>query len=131
MAAPTKYKPEYCEQIIKFFSIAPTETVKKITTANPFPTIERFCANLKISITTLHEWTKQHDAFMDAYSVAKIMQKDILIQNSLTGRFQSNFAKFVAINCTDMSEKSEVHHTGNLTQGEIVDKIAAHKNEGH
>ena len=35
-------------------------------------------------------------------------QKNALIQGGLSGEYSSSFAKFVAVNCTDMVDKSEV-----------------------
>ena len=120
---PTKYKPEYCEQLINFFSIdAYTEDniiisgknfskEEKIKYANSLPTLEKFCNSINITIPTLHDWVKIYPDFSYAYMRAKELQKDILIQNGLLGLYNSQFATFVAINCTDMRNKTEVDHT--------------------
>ena len=114
---PTKYKEQYCEAILEYFSIDHTEEVEisHINTkgdewkstelrANAWPTFEGFCAKIGISDQTLLDWTIKHKDFLGSYMRAKQLQKDMLLDNSLTKRYDSNFAKFVAINCCSMKE---------------------------
>ena len=121
---PTKYRKEYCKTIIEFFCISPTKTLT-ITTktakgvkrtakkevAVPLPTIEGFAIKLGVCKDTVLEWVKEYPEFSGAYKRAKAGGKEVLVQNGLTGRYAEGFAKFVAINCTDMVDKSslEVH----------------------
>lgn len=126
---PTKYKPEYAEMLIEFFSVDPTiekETVykgkdgkewsKMERVASYLPTFERFAENIGVDDKTLENWYKakrtsgspRYPEFFRAYIRAKQMQKDILIQNGLLGGYNARFALFVAMNATDMREKVEV-----------------------
>jgi hypothetical protein len=122
---PTKYRPEYCQEILDYFGILPTYITKKTTItksggeitedverANSLPTIEGFANKLGVTTATIVNWTKDNEEFLSAYTRAKAMQKDILIQNGMKGLYNPQFAQFVATNCTDMRIKSEVAHTG-------------------
>lgn len=114
---PTKYKEEYCKQIIEFFN-RPLWEKKKISILDrgrmvlkdvevpcQLPTIERFALNLGVHKDTVYEWAKEHKNFSDALCVAKQAQQEILIQHGLNGHYKEGFAKFVAVNFTDMKEK--------------------------
>ncbi len=135
---PTKYRSEYCQQLINFFSVEPTTEVKKTMTtakgtiieepvqrANKLPTFERFAANLGVHVDTLIEWTRVHRAFSEAYARAKALQKDILNTNALLGLYDSHYAKFVAVNCTDMRDRQEigVEPLQTLTDDELEAKM--------
>jgi len=122
---PTDYRPEYCEDIIKFFSRPLTKTVYKTYTTkagtvikepiekpNELPTIEEYCSSIGIVVSTLHEWRKHHPEFSKAYTHAKQLEKDFLVKNGLCDRYNARFAQFVAINCTDMVDKIEVSGSG-------------------
>jgi hypothetical protein len=120
---PTKYRKEYCQKLVEFFSIEPTkEVTKTITTAKGtvieepveraarLPTFERFAVNIGACVDTLIEWTKKHKEFSEAYTYAKALQKDILVTNGLLGLYDAGYAKFVSINCTDMRDRQERAH---------------------
>jgi hypothetical protein len=125
--APTKYKPEYCEQIIAFFAVDPSKTIIEVITGknfeketekqipNIFPTFEKFAHSIDVNGDTLVEWTKDEEkypGFSAAYKKAKELQKNFLIQNGLVGLYPAAAFCFVAKNCTDMRDKTEVEHTG-------------------
>lgn len=129
----SKYRKDYHPQaLVAFFDIPATKTVKQtritkagtvlsdVEVANSLPTIEGFCRQEQISKATFHSWTDKHSEFLNAYERVKVIQKDILVQNALTGRYVEGFAKFVAINCTDMVDKKEVELSGNLS---LADRI--------
>ena len=123
---PTKYKPEYCQQIIDFFNKKPYEPImikakdgegEVVATDkngralfNPcsLPTKEGFAISIGIHRETLINWSKKHTEFFDAIKKAEDYQKDILIQNGLIGNYDKTFAIFVAKNVTDMNDKQTV-----------------------
>jgi hypothetical protein len=119
---PTDYYPEICQKLIEYFDRKPEEPQWYQSTPGDqggdtvraggceFPTIEGFCAKYKISKQTFHNWTKKHKEFMDAYSLARQCQQHILITNGLKGHYNSNFAKFIALNITDYKDKTEIDH---------------------
>lgn len=118
---PTKYKKKFCEAIIKYFSQATTkiEKVTQITkagvtsydlvVANPLPLFSAFARSIGVDENTLLNWTTQHPEFLGAYTHAKALQKEFLIENGMAGRYDTKFAMFVAVNATDMRDK--VDHT--------------------
>lgn len=124
---PTKYKPKYCKDIIKFFDVpcVTTETItllnakgetyeKPVVKASNLPTLEAFSHKIGVDTDTLLNWSKKHKAFFGAVSKAKQLQKNILVQNGLMGYYDAGFAKFVASNFTDMKEKQEIEHSGEI-----------------
>jgi hypothetical protein len=126
MARPSKYDPKYCDEIVEFFTVEPftvtTETMEgknfsKESTKmipNKFPTFERFACNIDVDVDTLNNWAKEHEEFFGAYKKAKQLQKDFLMQNGLNGLYPAAAFCFVAKNCTDMRDKTEVEHSGKL-----------------
>jgi hypothetical protein len=121
---PTKYRPEYCEKIIEYFSRPATEKrTKTITTAkgtviteeievaSSLPTLEGFAGTIGTTAKTMREWVEQELEFRSAYTRAQELQKAILIENGTKGLYNPQFTIFVAKNCTDMRDKVEVDHT--------------------
>jgi len=119
---PTKYTEDIPEKMINFFNrplmkaqqveVPGRNGVQMVTemVANELPTIEGFCCELVISKDTLHQWIKKYPLLSDAYKFAKQAQKNHLIQNGLSGNYNSAFCKFIAINCTDLVDKVVTEH---------------------
>lgn len=62
MCRPTKYKPEYCKELIDFMSEGYS--------------LEAFCGHIGIVKDTLYNWFKQHKDFSDAKK--KALAKSLL-----------------------------------------------------
>ena len=122
---PSKYKPEYCDEVIEFFNRDPYEVVmvkddegnmvpsmdqkgNVVTMPCKLPTKEGFAISIGVHTETLINWRNEHKEFFDAIKKAENMQKEILIQNGLMGNYEKTFAIFTAKNVTDMSDKKEV-----------------------
>lgn len=111
---PTKYKAEYCDLIIEFFSIHPFEIFSTPfgpkRTANTMPTFHDFARTIGVNEDTVVEWATakdvqgqlKHADFSAAYREAKTLQKWFLIENGLNGVYNSRFAEFTAMNISDM-----------------------------
>ena len=123
----TDYNPKYCKMLIEYFDINPYKRIKlKYYYKNgeskdiikdipvDLPTFEGFCSKIGICKQTLHNWKNRYPLFLDAYERAKMLQKNILIQNGLANRYNCLFAKFVAINATDMVEKQNIEYSGEI-----------------
>jgi len=122
---PSKYKPEYCQAIIDFFSGPKSERiVKSVTTGKneyekteyvtvpcELPTLAKFARKIGVNKDTVIEWTKQHKEFSDAYNDIKDLQKEFLVDNGLAGLYPPASFIFTAKNITDMRDKSEIDHT--------------------
>jgi transposase-like protein len=122
---PSKYTKGYCKKLIAFFDVEPYEDrelehfdkdgnvtwVDYKRMANRLPTIITFAKQIGVDTTTIYEWLKQHKEFSLAFTRAKEYQKYFLIENGLNGCYNPLFAKFVAINITDMRDVQEVEGT--------------------
>lgn len=119
---PTKYKPEYCKEIIKYFDkplyttviqqkMSASGAVKdiEVSVATDIPTFEGFAFDIcRVCHDTILEWKKVHKEFSEAYNKAKGLQKKFLFNHTMNGNYNASFAKFFAINCLDMKETSHV-----------------------
>lgn len=129
---PTKYKPEYAQQLIDYFNREVVKEIKTVTSGSNgkggewskeekryealfFPTLELFANELNVNDETLLEWAKVHPEFSAAYTRAKHIQKGVLLQHTMTGKLNSNFAQFFAINEFGMQSKSVVENKGEVT----------------
>jgi len=125
---PTLYDPKYCQEIIDYFSIPATATLKrKITRGkavieeeyqapNPLPLFEDFASSIGVHVDTLQEWKKVHPEFSVAYAHAKQRQKAILIKNGTLGNYQPQFTIFVAKNIAGMSDTQTHDVTDRLAE---------------
>lgn len=119
---PTKYKEEFCEQIIEYFRREPTTTVYKteydkagnvkgeipIVMTTEFPTFQGFADDLDVSMDTLNEWGRIYPAFSDSYARAKALQERIWLINSMDNRYNSQFAQFFGKNCLGYKDRTEL-----------------------
>ena len=118
---PTKYKVQYCEEIITFFDQEPYSVVedddgnvmvsangKPVFKACPLPTFEHFAQSIGVHVDTLHEWADKHPKFSESKKRASQCQKNILIQNGLTGGYNNTFSIFIAKSCLGMRDGNEV-----------------------
>ena len=120
---PTTYKPEYCKMIIEYFDVDPTKVVETKYTnkkgetwtkdeivANALRFLSMFAYSIGSNPQRLLEWCKEFPEFQEAYTQAKELQKQHLIECGLLGLFNSKFAIFTAKNITTMRDKVEVDH---------------------
>lgn len=85
-----------------------------IETANPLPTKEGFARSIGVSTRVINDWLERYPEFLHAYDRARDCGKEILNQNALMGRYSEGYAKFVAINCTDMRDKQDIEVSGGV-----------------
>ena len=138
---PTKYKPEYCQEILEFFNREPWER-KHVEDSNgnklfkkngepfidkviaQFPTFEKFAADRGVTHKTLINWHSEEE-FLQAYNIAKQMQHHILLQNGLFANYSPQYAALITHNtCTHVDGKrygSKVD-TDLTTGGESLNK---------
>lgn len=126
---PTKYRPEYVDQMLEFFSQAPTREVtvrdakgNERTEILPgqFPTLARFATNIGVVKDTLLEWSQardengelKHPEFSVAYKKAKELQEANLVEGTIAGAYNSTFAIFTAKNVLGWRDKIEQEVTG-------------------
>jgi hypothetical protein len=108
VGAPVKYHDGIPKELTTFFD-RPLYTLDVDGNKVPskLPTIERFCCDIDIVKSTFYVWAKKYPELSNAFEKAKSYQKDQLMQMALMGIYKEGFAKFVAINVTDMVDKVE------------------------
>ena len=149
MGRPTLYRPEYCEQIIKFFNREPSkkvskkvydkksQTVMEVEVLEPcrLPTFEKFAWDLGVHTDTLLDWCKVHESFFQAYQRCKVLQKEIMMQNALGNLYAQAYSIFASQNLTDMRNRKELDHKSSdgsfNNKQSIVNINLPNKNEVH
>lgn len=124
---PTDYNPELCNELIDFFDRpyyiqrefvhGPKNNTKVeiITEPNRIPSVEAFLREKKILKGTFYRWVERHTELSDALAHSRSILKDFLNHHALHGNFNSAYAKFFAINATDMRDQPKVEVSGNNT----------------
>lgn len=129
MGRPTKYLPEYCEQIVKYFDKEPIEkieTIKEDKNGDPYtvineracqcPTFEYFSAKLGVSRQTMLSWTKLFPEFLVAYESARSFQANIMLVNGMSGAYNAGFTGLSMKNMHGWKDKSEVENNHTVHQ---------------
>jgi hypothetical protein len=121
---PTKYLPEYCEQLVAFFRsreetkvLTKTFTDKKgnvitseVEVGERLPTIEKFASSIDVSRATLFVWADKHPDFRDALDRAVTHQANMVIVNGMLGHYMQPMA--VAYMKNNMGWREQVAVTG-------------------
>ena len=126
------YKPEYATSIVEYFErlrdapvrdLAPVETTESGVEKGgekhilkrevrhicaELPTIEGFAVSIRTPSTTVKGWAQDHPEFRAAYSRARDIQRQLLIDRGLTGQYERTAFIFVAKNITDMRDGSQL-----------------------
>lgn len=136
---PSKYDVEFCQKMIEFFNLKPTQMrlesetsesieigensipAEKVKTTNKgggvdFPTFTAFAMKIGVTDTTLARWSKEFPEFCAARELCKKLQENIWIINGLHGNYNSQFAIFLGKNVFNYKDKQEIDniHTINL-----------------
>lgn len=133
MWRPSEFKEEYIDRLEEYFDVEATETKEIITTwkwdfkkvepkefAVNFPTLQKYCYDIRIDKETLLIWAKQwkdpeYDKpdkelkvrFFGAYTRAKQKQESIWLENSLKNLYNPQFAIFLWKNVFWYKDKTE------------------------
>lgn len=132
---PTKYKPEYCQQLIDYFSIDPTkitedETVssvdgdKLIARRMPqrMPWLEGFARKIGVHRNTLRDWCDLHPEFAEAYETAKDLQREFIVDVALSGAAPASFAIFTMKNVCGWRDERDLKLKKAKEEGNIDDE---------
>lgn len=104
---PSKYKPEYIQQLIDFANRDYTReetrevlgkdgvTLLSETTGNWLPTLERFSREIGVDPDTILAWSKKHPDFHGAIKHLKAVQKDMLTNNGLQANYNPTMSIFL------------------------------------
>lgn len=115
----SKYRRDYCRQLIEFFSVEPYRVVDQATgkkVANDMPHLVDFAKKIGVDSDTLNNWVKHFPEWADAVRQAKMLNERFLVVNALQGLYQSTFSIFMAKNkfgwrdTVELDQKVEVRH---------------------
>ena len=140
MARPTDYKPEYINKIDEYLK-EHVDTTKKILikvsskgskeymekTIVNLPTIEGFAEFIGVARKTIYNWKRDHKDFSDELEKIETVQLSRLINNGLSGNYNSTIAKLVLSANHGMRERwdgTSDDQPLNTFTDEQVDKIA-------
>lgn len=131
---PTKYKPEYCQQLIDYFSIEPLEIIreqeitdteggKHISRRLPqrFPWFEGFARKIGVHRNTLKNWCDEYPEFAEAYETAKDLQREFLVDIGLSGATSASFAIFTMKNVCGWRDERDLKLKKAKEEGDIDD----------
>lgn len=132
---PTKYRTEYCQQLIDYFSIDPTkitadETVssadgdKLIARRMPqrMPWLEGFARKIGVHRNTLRDWCDLHPEFAEAYETAKDLQREFIVDVALSGAAPASFAIFTMKNVCGWRDERDLKLKKAKEEGNIDDE---------
>lgn len=121
---PTKYKPQYCKDLIKYFDKKPTKIVKvtkiikgfpvevEVEKPNPIPTFDSFATeHCGVNQDTFYEWVKVHPEFSESFKRAKSFQKKMILYQCAYGFITPSYAVFLTKAMTDLNDVSSVDIT--------------------
>ena len=131
---PTKYKPEYCQQLIDYFSIEPLEIIREqeivgteggkyVSRRLPqrFPWFEGFARKIGVHRNTLKNWCNEHPEFVEAYETAKDLQREFLVDIGLSGATSASFAIFTMKNVCGWRDERDLKLRKAKEEGDIDD----------
>ena len=131
---PTKYKPEYCQQLIDYFSIEPLEIIREqeitdteggkyISRRLPqrFPWFEGFARKIGVHRNTLKNWCAEHPEFAEAYDTAKDLQREFIVDVALSGAAPPSFAIFTMKNVCGWRDERDLKLKKAKEEGDIDD----------
>lgn len=120
---PTKYRPEFAEELLAYFSAEPFETVvtnpetgRTVQVPAKFPMFESFAASIGVTYEALRSWAAavgedgnlRYPEFAAAYARARQLQHANLVQGTMAGAYEPRFASLAAKNMIGWKDKIEV-----------------------
>lgn len=104
---PSKYRPEYCELLLKYMvpTVSYTDEGKPIY--GPYPMLQGFAHSIGVLHETLNEWAKRYPEFTVAMKKAKAMQEQELFTGALSNRYNCAVAIFGLKNNHGWKDKQE------------------------
>ena len=133
--APTKYKPEYCERLIEYFSGPLFETIDGKRVARSFPMFAEFATDIGVTPETLRNWAAKNGEFSKVYEQAKEYQELTLVKGAMGGHYNTVFSIFFAKNNLGYRDKQEIEQTGSMEfkgtsfDGMTREEAVAHMNK--
>lgn len=104
---PTEYKEEYIAKVDEYLELHNDEEIRVVKQSSEkyemfdnklkvnLPTIEGFALFIGVNKTSLYEWEKKNPAFSNALDKIRTEQHNRLINNGLSGDYNSTIAKLI------------------------------------
>lgn len=131
IGAPTAWKPEYNEEIVKHFQVDEVSSLHYDDKGRPypimknkFPTFEGFAGKIGVSVDTLYEWAKakhsvesdekciKYPGFSEAFRLAHNKQALYIHEAAMSGAANTTYAIFFAKNNLGMRDTTDLTNDG-------------------
>lgn len=119
--ATNLYRPEYATTTFKEYlevcehkhdpTLIPTESSYIVIHNAKMPTLEDYATYLGFHHSTLQAWAGREPEFAHALDIMKDIQRSFLINNGLSGRYNSTIAKLLLGTNHGLIERREVDNT--------------------
>lgn len=125
---PTKYNDEMCKKVKEYVDGCEDSVSGdggRIHLKVKLPTIEGLAMHLDVAPSTVHLWAKEHDSFSESLGYLLAKQKQKLVENGLSGSYNSTIAKLILSSDHGVREKNETDVTskGESIQGFTLEFI--------
>ena len=123
---PTKYKPEYCQMIIDYFSDNdayevlehPDDDTKRRAFLNRLKTMYKFAQKICVDVDTVANWANARDEngalanpdFFGAYKAAMTMQAAMILEGGMAGVYNPNMSALILKNNHGFRDTQTVEH---------------------
>lgn len=91
---PTEYSKEMAEEAWGYLTMC-NDTIKDNRLTVNLPSIEGLAMHLEVSRSTVYLWQKEHPEFSDILEVLLQKQAKALLNNGLSGSYNSTIAKLI------------------------------------
>ena len=134
---PTKYRPEYCESLVRYFDrkswcvVTDAKGTQKVMPKDDIPILDRWCLAIGVSRRTVYDWIKTIPEFADAHDTAMGLQKAFLIESGIV-HGSGGFASFMLKCVHGMQEpKPDVDENADgPIQRVVVEVVGANQHKG-
>lgn len=131
---PTKYTKEYIDKVDEYLEANIDEEVQVVKQANTekgyeiydnklrvrLPTLKGFALFIDVNESTLYEWDKKYPEFSKSLEKIKTEQHNRLINQGLSGHYNSTIAKLILSANHGMREKSDVTSNNKPIEGNKI-----------
>jgi hypothetical protein len=140
---PTKYSPTLVKKADEYLKISQDEydEFHKVRsnsekTADGFdrilkvnlPTVEGFAAFIEVNGDTVVEWAKKYAEFSAALAKIKRVQRERLMNNGLSGNYNSTIAKLILSSNHGMRERQDITSDDKALPTPLLDGIRNNNN---
>jgi len=93
---PTKYKPKFCDL---------TKYLRHCKAKKELPSLTGYAVFLGVAESTVQKWGKEHDEFSVSLGELLTIEKQVLMNKGLTGKYNSTITKLILSSNHGMKER--------------------------